>query len=101
MKDFVEGSIVPGKVLEVRSNEVLVDIGYKSEGVIPAHEFADITAVKPGDSLSVLLSRLRTTMAWLFSARSAPTSSSAGKACCTSTRKAAWPRASSSACAAA
>ena len=48
LKNFTEGSIVSGKVLEVRSNEVLVDIGYKSEGIIPGSEFADMTAVKPG-----------------------------------------------------
>lgn len=58
MKSFVAGSIVPGKVLEVRPNEVLVDIGYKSEGSIPAHEFKDIESVKPGDSVSVLLSEI-------------------------------------------
>ncbi len=55
MKDFKEGSIVPGRVLEVRENEVLVDIGYKSEGVIAGSEFEDLAAVKPGDTLSVLL----------------------------------------------
>jgi len=58
MKNFVEGSIVPGTVLEVRPNEVLVDIGYKSEGVIPAYEFGDISQVKPGDKLEVLLSQI-------------------------------------------
>ena len=58
LKDFAEGSIVKGKVLEVRSNEVLVDIGYKSEGVIPASEFADITAIKLGDELDVLLAEM-------------------------------------------
>ena len=35
VKEFTEGMIVKGKILEVRTNEVLVDIGYKSEGVIP------------------------------------------------------------------
>ena len=55
LKNFVEGSIVKGRVLEVRDNEVLVDIGYKSEGVIPAGEFRDLSAVKVGDELDVLL----------------------------------------------
>lgn len=58
LKNFVEGSIVPGKVLEVRSNEVLIDIGYKSEGVIPASEFDDLSQVKPGDELDVLLAEI-------------------------------------------
>ena len=55
LKDFAEGSVVPGKVLEVRPNEVLVDIGYKSEGVIPGAEFGDLGQVKVGDVFSVLL----------------------------------------------
>ena len=58
LRDFVEGSIVSGKVLEVRSNEVLVDIGYKSEGVIAGSEFPDISEVKPGDGLDVLLDQI-------------------------------------------
>lgn len=58
MKDFTEGSIVPGKILEIRGNEVLVDIGYKSEGVIPANEFKDIDEVKVGDEINVLLSEI-------------------------------------------
>ena len=33
IRDFREGSIVKGRVLEIRPREVLVDIGYKSEGL--------------------------------------------------------------------
>ncbi|OGV46745.1 MAG: 30S ribosomal protein S1 [Lentisphaerae bacterium GWF2_57_35] len=58
LKHFSEGSIVRGTVLEVRPTEVLVDIGYKSEGLIPANEFRDISAIKPGDHLEVLLENL-------------------------------------------
>jgi len=58
MKDFVEGSIVRGKVLEVRGNEVLVDIGYKSEGAIAGVEFEDLSKVSPGDELDVLLAEI-------------------------------------------
>ncbi len=58
LKNFVVGSIVPGKVLEVRSNEVLVDIGYKSEGVIAGEEFRNLSSVSPGDDLAVLLEEI-------------------------------------------
>jgi len=58
IKDFTEGSIVQGQVLEVHSNEVLIDIGYKSEGVVPANEFEDISLVKPGDKFEVLLDQI-------------------------------------------
>jgi small subunit ribosomal protein S1 len=57
-RDFREGSIVKGHVLEVRPREVLVDIGYKSEGVIPRSEFDDVEDLQVGDEVEVLLCRL-------------------------------------------
>ena len=58
MPDFREGSIVKGRILEVRPREVLVDIGYKSEGVIPLSEFEDVENLEVGDDVDVLLERL-------------------------------------------
>lgn len=58
MPDFREGSIVKGRILEVRPREVLVDIGYKSEGVIPITEFDDVENLEVGDEIDVLLERL-------------------------------------------
>ena len=55
---FAAGEIVKGTVIEVRPKEVLVDIGYKSEGVIPANEFDDIKAVKVSDEIDVLIEKL-------------------------------------------
>ncbi len=55
---FAAGQIVKGTVIEVRPKEVLVDIGYKSEGVIPANEFDDIKTVKLGDEIDVLIEKL-------------------------------------------
>jgi small subunit ribosomal protein S1 len=55
---FATGQIVKGTVIEVRPKEVLVDIGYKSEGVIPANEFDDIKTVKIGDEIDVLIEKL-------------------------------------------
>ncbi len=53
-----EGEVVRGTVLKVTPNEVIVDVGYKSEGMIPLQEFirTDGTIdVKPGDQIDVLL----------------------------------------------
>src|SRR5579862_9544730 len=58
MKDFKEGSIVKGRILEIRPREILVDIGYKSEGVIPSSEFEDLEELQVGDEVEVLLERL-------------------------------------------
>jgi small subunit ribosomal protein S1 len=51
LKDFAVGSIVPGKVLRIQDDEVLVDIGYKSEGIVDGDEFQDISAVQVGDTI--------------------------------------------------
>jgi small subunit ribosomal protein S1 len=58
LRDFKEGSIVKGHILEIRNREVLVDIGYKSEGVISLSEFDDPDEVQVGDEIEVLLVRL-------------------------------------------
>lgn len=52
------GDIVKGVIIEVRPKEVLVDIGGKSEGVVPASEFEDFSKVKVGDEISVLIEKL-------------------------------------------
>lgn len=56
--DFREGNIVKGKILEIRPNEVMVDIGYKSEGIVPAQEFPQFESLKVGDEVEVLLEKL-------------------------------------------
>src|SRR5579859_3493953 len=55
---FAAGNIVKGTIIEVRPKEVLVDIGYKSEGVISGAEFEDIKTVKLGDEIDVLIEKL-------------------------------------------
>jgi len=53
-----EGSIISGTITEIRQNEVVVDIGGKSEGLIPAHEFIDIGELQIGSQIEVLLEKL-------------------------------------------
>jgi small subunit ribosomal protein S1 len=55
---FAAGSIVKGTIIEVGTKDVLVDIGYKSEGVISGGEFEDIKVVKVGDQIDVLIEKL-------------------------------------------
>src|SRR5436853_529736 len=55
---FAAGEIVKGTIIEVRPKEVLIDIGYKSEGVVTGNEFEDIKAVKVGDQVDVLIEKL-------------------------------------------
>ncbi len=57
-KRFAAGEIVKGIILEVRNKEVLVDIGYKSEGVVSRGEFLDPDALKVGAEIDVLIEKL-------------------------------------------
>src|SRR6201984_291757 len=50
---FQEGDVVTGHVVRIDNDEVLVDIGYKSEGVIPASELSIRKSVDPGDEVSL------------------------------------------------
>ncbi len=59
-RNIAEGEVVKGTVLKVTASEVIVDVGYKSEGIIPVDEFVDETgqiSVQPGDTVDVLLER--------------------------------------------
>jgi len=53
MVTFEEGDIVTGTVVRVDKDEVLVDIGYKSEGVVPVNELSIKKSVDPSDEVSV------------------------------------------------
>jgi small subunit ribosomal protein S1 len=53
IKSFKEGDVVSGKVVRVDRDEVLVDIGYKSEGVIPARELSVRYGVSPEEVVKV------------------------------------------------
>ena len=53
-----EGAIVPGVITEIRQNDVVVDIGGKSEGVIPANEFIDIGELQIGSTIDVMVDKL-------------------------------------------
>ena len=54
-KEFKEGEIVKGKIVALTSKEVLIDIGYKSEGYISLNEFPNSQSLKIGDEVDVLL----------------------------------------------
>jgi small subunit ribosomal protein S1 len=53
IKPFDEGDIVAGVVVKIDKDETLLDIGYKSEGVIPIRELSIRHDVDPGDVVSV------------------------------------------------
>ena len=58
MATFAEGEIVRGRVVKVTAAEVVVDIGYKSEGLLPIGQVTTYEGqvnVKPGDEIDVFV----------------------------------------------
>ncbi len=57
MKDFSEGTILDGEIVGFAGDDVVIEVGLKSEGMVPKEEFegADI---KPGDKVKVLLEKI-------------------------------------------
>jgi len=59
-KEFTLGNIIKGKVIKVTSTYVLVDVGFKSEGIIPIEDFIenlDLSEIHPGDAVEAVLER--------------------------------------------
>lgn len=54
------GSILSGKVLSIKPDGVIVDVGYKSEGLVPGSEFseAEISRLREGDSIDVFVEHI-------------------------------------------
>jgi small subunit ribosomal protein S1 len=53
--NFKPGTIIKGRVVEVVGDGVIIDVGFKSEGVVPLNEFDDISAIDPSDEIDVYL----------------------------------------------
>ena len=53
MVSFDEGDVVNGKVVRIDKDEVLVDIGYKAEGVIPSNELSIRKSVDPSEEVEL------------------------------------------------
>ena len=58
LKSIKEGQIVKGKVISVSGREAIIDIGYKSEGILQLDEFDDPQKIKVGEEIEVLFESL-------------------------------------------
>ena len=56
-RNFEEGSIIEGRVVAISKDKVVVDIGYKSEGIIPTDQFSneELQALKVNDRMQVYI----------------------------------------------
>jgi small subunit ribosomal protein S1 len=71
-KELSPGKLLKGKVIKVTPTHVLVDVGSKSEGVIPLDEFGDtkdINAIQPGDEIEAILEKRNLREGYLYLSR--------------------------------
>ncbi len=52
-----EGDLVKGKIVAMGQKDIIVDLGYKSEGILSVSEFTDISSLKIGDELELMVER--------------------------------------------
>jgi small subunit ribosomal protein S1 len=57
-KEMREGEIITGRVVKVAASEVLVDVGFKSEGIIALSEFGESPTIRVGDQVDVYLEKM-------------------------------------------
>jgi len=58
LSEIAEGEIVTAQVISKTETEVILDVGFKSEGAVPLDEFRDPDSVQPGDTVDVFLESL-------------------------------------------
>ena len=58
LKGITEGQIVKGRVIALTPKEVIIDIGFKSEGSVDRYEFSDADTLKVGDEVDVLVENI-------------------------------------------
>ncbi len=54
LQSFEEGDVVRGKIVAIREKEIIVDIGYKAEGILTRDEFSDPAEIQLGGEIDVL-----------------------------------------------
>ncbi len=58
IRSIREGEVVSGTVMGVTRDDIIVDVGFKSEGIIPIHEFPAPLNIKVGDEIEVYLEQI-------------------------------------------
>ncbi len=64
--ELTEGEIVKGRVVSINEKDVTIDVGLKSEGIVPLIEFKDPASLKVGDEVEVFLESIEDKMGQLI-----------------------------------
>ena len=58
LKEFNENEIVQARIVSVGDKEVVLNIGFKSEGIVPISEFRDLEEITPGEEVEVFIEKV-------------------------------------------
>lgn len=79
-KSVTDGELVKGAVVAMTKTDVVINIGFKSDGLISLNEFRDISGLKVGDEVEVMVVEKKTAKVILTSAANKPASPAHGNA---------------------
>jgi small subunit ribosomal protein S1 len=66
LNELSEGEIIKGRVVSINEKDVTIDVGFKSEGIVPLMEFRDPSQVKVGEEVEVFLESIEDKMGQLI-----------------------------------
>lgn len=67
--EITEKEVIKGTVVGVNDKDVIINIGFKSDGLVPLSEFRDLESIKPGDTVEVFIEEQENSLGQLILSR--------------------------------
>lgn len=67
--EITEKEVIKGTVVGVNDKDVIINIGFKSDGLVPLSEFRDLDGIKPGDTVEVFIEEQENALGQLILSR--------------------------------
>lgn len=67
--EITEKEVIKGTVVGVNDKDVIINIGFKSDGLVPLSEFRDLDGIKPGDIVEVFIEEQENALGQLILSR--------------------------------
>ncbi|HAH35704.1 MAG TPA: 30S ribosomal protein S1, partial [Algoriphagus sp.] len=69
LNEITEKEVIKGTVVGVNDKDVIINIGFKSDGLVPLNEFRDLESIKPGDEVEVFIEEQENALGQLILSR--------------------------------
>ncbi|MDF2159186.1 30S ribosomal protein S1 [Algoriphagus sp. CAU 1675] len=69
LNEITEKEVIKGVVVGVNDKDVIINIGFKSDGLVPVNEFRDLESIKPGDEVEVFIEEQENALGQLILSR--------------------------------